>query len=658
MSRSIACLFAILLTVAPLHAAPLQSAKPGDLDGHSFDVVVVGGTPSGIACAVRAAREGLNVLLVNRHGHVGGIVTSGLGVWDTQWEGRRSPIYDEVREALFHYYKTKYGPDSQQYRDALPGKTGHTNGRYAPHVAEEILNELIARETRLTVLLDHVPTDVERDGSLVKHVTLRDVKDEKTLHVAAAAFVDATYEGDLAALAKAPYRVGREARSEYDEPHAGIIFMHPSIKAPDKAAEKIAAAHDALKLRKFTGFQSLMPEATGAADPAVQACNYRTILTTDAKNRVPIKQPADYAPYFLKSLEIFSGVESIPTGKFGWNRPQLIGLQTEYVEADWPTRKRIEDEHWQMTMGLLYFLQNDPTVPEGVRKAWLEYGLAKDEFADNGHRPYEMYIREARRIVGRAVYTEHDATLAPGLGRAPVHADSIAVTEWYMDSHSCTNARIPGGLEEGKFMLHHETFPGQIPYAAMLPKEIDNLLVPVCLSATHVAWGTVRLEPVFMQTGEAAGYAVALAQSSNLPPAKIDADQLVRKLSETKFMLSFFNDVDPASDELFAKAAQYFGTKGFFDTYNARLNEPLEIEIADVWAKGFKQLGEGTLDPMSLIREVARPKNSTESASGNQFRAKAGLPRAQIPHPGTSDTISRGFALQILYKAIQETASP
>ena len=572
MHRTIACLFAILLTAAPLHAAPLESANPDDLNGRSFDVVVVGGTPSGIACAVRAAREGLKVLLVNRHAHVGGIVTSGLGVWDTQWEGDRSPIYDEVREALFNYYKTKYGPDSQQYRDALPGKTGHTNGRYEPHVAEEIFNDLIARESRLTVLLDHVPTDVEREGALIKHVTLRSIRGAKASRVAAAAFVDATYEGDLAALAKAPYRVGREARSEYDEPHAGIIFMHPSSNAPDKAAEKIAAAHDALKLRKFTGFQSLMPEATGAADPAVQACNYRTFLTTAARNRAPIAQPADYAPYFLKSLEIFSGVESIPTGKFGWNRPQLVGLQTEYVEADWPTRKRIEDEHWQMTMGLLYFLQNDPTVPEGVRKAWLEYGLAKDEFTDNGHRPYEMYIREARRIVGRAIYTEHDATLAPGLGRAPVHADSIAVTEWYMDSHSCTNARIPGGLEEGKFMLHHETFPGQVPYAAMLPKDVDNLLVPVCLSATHVAWGTVRLEPVMMQTGEAAGYALALAKSSNLPPAKVDTDQLVQKLSQSKFMLSFFNDVDPASDELAAKASQYFGTKGIINTYDARLD--------------------------------------------------------------------------------------
>jgi hypothetical protein len=658
MHRTIACLFALIVCITELHAAPLESANPGDLDGRSFDVVVVGGTPSGIACAVRAAREGLNVLLVNRHAHVGGIVTSGLSVWDTQYEGHRSPIYDEVREALFHYYKTKYGPDSQQYRDALPGKTGHTNGRYEPHVAEEIFNDLIARESRITVLLDHVLTDVERDGALIKHVTLQYTRGAKASRVSATAFVDATYEGDLAASAKAPYRVGREARSEYDEPHAGIIFMHPSSNAPDKAAEKIAAAHDALNLRKFTGFQSLMPQATGAADPAVQACNYRTILTTDAKNRVPIAQPADYAPYFLKSLEIFSGVESIPTGKFGWNRPQLVGLQTEYVEADWPTRKRIEDEHWQMTMGLLYFLQNDPTVPEGVRKAWLEYGLAKDEFADNGHRPYEMYIREARRIVGRAIYTEHDATLAPGLGRAPVHADSIAVTEWYMDSHSCTTARVPGGLEEGKFMLHHETFPGQIPYAAMLPKDIDNLLVPVCLSATHVAWGTVRLEPVLMQTGEAAGYALALAKSSKVSPAKIDTDKLVRKLSQSKFMLSFFNDVDPVSDELSAKAAQFFSTKGFFNTYDARLDKMLSDETANVWAKGFKQLRQGTLDPTALAQEVVKAEKSTSHASAGSFRKQFGLTPEKNVYNGSSGVISRGVALQILYQAIQEAQPP
>ena len=152
--------------------------------------------------------------------------------------------------------------------------------------------------------------------------------------VKAQTFADCTYEGDLAALAKVPYRIAREARAEFNEPHAGLIFMRPVMQAPDAETSRLAGLRDTLKLRKFSGFQQIMQQSTGAADDAVQACNYRTILTTDPANRVPMERPANYDPYFLKSLEIFSGVESIPTGKFGWNRPQIVARPTAYIEAN------------------------------------------------------------------------------------------------------------------------------------------------------------------------------------------------------------------------------------------------------------------------------------------------------------------------------------
>jgi hypothetical protein len=288
------------------------------------------------------------------------------------------------------------------------------------------------------------------------------------------------------------------------------------------------------------------------------------------------------------------------------------------------------DEHWEATLGLLYFLQNDPTVPEIVRRAYLEYGLAKNEFADHWHRPYEMYVREARRISGRTIYTQHDAMIAPGLLRAPVHADSIAVTEWYMDSHSCTTARVAGGLEEGKAMLHQETFPGQLPYRCLLPQGVDNLLVPVCLSATHVAWGTVRLEPVFMQTGESAGFAAALAVRNNTTPAKIAPDALVRKLAASHMMLSFFNDLDVTSDDPRVAAAQYFGTKGFFASYDARLDAALTKAVKAEWQKGFAELQNGTLDPMKLAIAVHAAE--------------------ELKSPATSDT--RGDALALMWKSL------
>jgi hypothetical protein len=625
---------------------------PADAASKRYDLLVVGGTPGGIACAVRGAREGLSVLLVNRHRHLGGILTSGLGVWDTQFEGGRSPIYDEVRATLFEYYRTTYGPESKQYADALPGKIGYTNGRFEPKVAEHVLNQLVNREAKLDVLLEAGPAEVQRQGALLKSVDLR-TSDGSSVRVAASVFVDATYEGDLAALAKVPYRVGREPRSEYDEPHAGIVFMRPSSLPTSPEGEKIAALHDALKLRKFSGWQDLMEISTGAADGAVQACNYRTILTSDPANRIPIEKPKNYAPYFLKSLEIFSGVDSIPGGKFGWNRPQLIGLQTPYVEADAAKRKQLEDEHWEMTLGLLYFLQNDLTVPELVRRSWQEYGLAKDEFANNGHRPYEMYIREARRIVGRKVFTQHDAMLAPGLLRAPVRRDAIAVTEWYMDSHTCTLARTPGGLDEGKFMLHHQTFPGQIPYAAMLPQGVDNLLVPICLSASHVAWGTVRLEPVWMQTGEAAGIAAALSHGKKITPAQLNAEQLVRDLCERRFLLSFFNDVDVATKDEEVVAAQYFGTLGFFHDYNVRLNEPLRATTAAPWADGLKKLLSGSIDEMALVRAVHQAERAVESATLTQAEFAALLPTSQrVSDAPSTQAITRGEALRWMYSIL------
>jgi hypothetical protein len=391
--------------------------------------------------------------------------------------------------------------------------------------------------------------------------------------------------------------------------------MRPVSQAPNAKAAQLAALHDALNLRKFPGWQVMLPQSTGAADAAVQACNYRTLLTTDPANRVPIPKPQNYEPYFLKSLEIFSGVTSIPNGKFSWNRPQLVGQQTAYVEATWDQRQRIMDEHWDMTLGLLYFLQNDPTVPEVVRKAWLEYGLAKDEFADNAHRPYEMYVREARRITGRAIYTQHDAMLAPGLGRAPIHSDSIAMTEWYMDSHSCTLARVPGGMEEGKMMLHQQTFPGQAPYRCLLPQGVDNLLVPVCLSATHVAWGTVRLEPVLMQTGESAGLAASLALRNSTTPAELNSDHLVRALCKRRSMVTFFNDIDVGSEDPRIPAALYFGTKGFFSDYDARLDAPLNEATLTVWKSGLDTLKRGKNEPGPLAAKVHAAERSDSPPS-------------------------------------------
>jgi hypothetical protein len=555
------------------------------------DLCVYEATPGGIAMAVRAAREGLSVVLVNHNDHLGGILSNGLGVWDTLWEGKRAPIYDEARQAIFDHYRTTYGEKSSQYRDALPGKSGHTNGKFEPKVAEMVLTGLVKKEPRIRVITNRVISVVKREDALIQSASFMNLwANVEAIEVQAKIFADCSYEGDLAALAKVPYRVGREARSEFNEPHAGVIFMSPVKSATTAEMARAAELHHKLKLRKFSGFQRIKnPESTGEADGNVQAFNYRTILSSDPANRLPVEKPVNYDPEKLKLLEHGSIVSPIPNSKRGWNRPQLVGMQTAYVEADWTGRQKIMNAFWDTTMALLYFLQNDPSVDPARQKSWREFGLAKDEFADNGHRPHEFYVREARRIKGRYIFTQHDAMLAEGLERAPVHTDSIGVTEWYLDTHACTPRRIEGALEEGKMMLDVETFPGQVPYRSILPQGVDNLLVPVCLSSTHVAWGTIRLEPTWMNLCESAGHAAAMAVQLRIAPAKLDPDALLRKLAASHVMLSFFNDVDVASNDQRVAAAQYFATKGFFADYDAKLDQPLTAAVKAVWQKKFEE---------------------------------------------------------------------
>ncbi|MAS92273.1 MAG: pyridine nucleotide-disulfide oxidoreductase [Verrucomicrobiales bacterium] len=604
--------FAILVCACCFWAAPVNSEET-----LRADLCVVEATPGGVACAVRAAREGLSVVLVNRTQHPGGILSSGLGVWDTVWEGKRSPIYDELRQAVFDSYRETYGEESSQYRHALPGESGHTNGKFEPRVIEGLIREMIEAEENITFLPGYIPVEVEREGRLLKSMLFQEFRGEKTKTVEALSFADCTYEGDVLPLAKVAYRVGRESREEFGEPHAGVVYMKSTKERPEEISDEEYEAHEALNFRSFSGFQEILfPESTGAGDGNVQAFNYRTILTDNPENRIPVTKPEDYDPEFLKTLEFTSIVRPIPNSKIGWNRPQIVGLHQEYVEGDWDTRQKVMDAHWDATMALLWFLQHDESVPEEKREHWLRYGLTKDEFPDNDHRPYEMYIREGRRLDGRYMLTQHDLAPVPGTLRAPAHPDAIAMTDWYADSHAVTKGGVRGSLDEGKMMLHAETWPGQIPWRCLLPKEVDNLIVPVCFSSTHVAWGAIRLEPTWMQTGEAAAYGVLLAKENGVMPGTLDSERLVRRLSKEGFLISFFNDVVVTKDDPLFAATQYFGTRGFFSDYVAALDAPLTEGIEKVWRTAVE--GDADANEISvLVHEISRKKDaSTGRARG------------------------------------------
>ncbi len=643
---------------APRPAEPVQlarDAEPAQVDAKAYDLIVVGGTGSGVMCAVRAAREGCSVLLVQHNRHIGGMMSNGLMQFDALYGGPRAPLFLELLRNIEAHYIRTYGKNSPDHQTIRYTHEHYPVGWAEPHVAEREFNRLVAGEKRLTLLLSHYPTAVDRDGAMLRGVTLRRYGGTQEIHVRAAMFADATYEGDLLALAKVPYRVGREARDEYGEPHAGVVFGNIETHlAPSDAVE------GRLNIRPYHSRQgSIDPTSPFTADGAVQAYNHRFCVTKDPANRILATSPPpgydreEYVHFERKSIATNAG----PNQKSHMNSPILPGENHGYPEGDWPTRERIIERHKNFGLGLMWFLQNDESVPAKQRQGFRAWGLAKDEFPDHDHVPYETYVREARRLVGRHVYTEHDNAPAPGLGRTPIFTDSIAITDWYMDSHACTTGSRPGYHYDGKLILTEESRPGQIPYRALLPKGVDNLLVPVCLSATHVAWGAVRLEPVWMETGEVAGVAAARALKEKRPPAQLAPDGLVRELCARRFLVSFFNDMNVGGSEPWIPAVQYLATRGFFPTYDARPGAPLTAGVARAWAEAASQLAAGTLDPMPLARRLfaMEAEPNARPVSLGEFAAllPAGL-REQFRKLGTPNEapLTRGEACRLLDVAL------
>ncbi len=578
-----------------------------------FDLVVVGATPGGIACAIRAARRGLRVLLTQYDHHIGGLWSNGLGATDTQYAGQRAPLYSEFCDRLLASYRERYGRDSAQYRACLakthsrysekgPASAADTHGageqpapradqyygkfNFEPHRAEQVLNAMVAAESRLTLWLNAWPVACAQEARQIRSVTFRFSDGRADAAVGAAVFADCTYEGDLFALAGAPYRVGREARGEFGEPHAGRIFTALHFATPEEVGYPREAVEGRLNLEPYEAIsQQIYAGSTGEGDRKVQAYTFRLCLSNDPANRVMPEKPAGYdRGIFLRMRNRWSLGSAIPNGKLKWNTSNLPGGNWEYPEADWPRRREILQRHRDHALGFLWFLQHDEAVPESLRFRAREYGLAKDEFTDNGHVPWEMYVREARRLDGRYVFREQDGTLGPGLRRAPIHRDSIAITEWGMDSHSVSMEIVPGSRREGKILLTELTRPGQVPWRCLLPPKHDNLLVPVCLSSTHVGWGTIRLEPTWMHIAESAAIAAALAVREGVVPAQLKVSRLQRELVEHGIMISFFNEFDMATKEPWVPAVQFFGAKWFFASYDARPREALDQETARRWA--------------------------------------------------------------------------
>ena len=434
----------------------------------SADVFVVGGTPGGLACAVRAAREGLRVVLVNHTPVLGGMLANGLSLWDAFYDGARAPIYDEFSQAIRAHYRDTYGDGSPQHRAACPGPRlmDHAAGAFEPSVVQSISERMVAAEKGITLRRHTDVMQVRREG---RHIAAVRVGEER---ITARTFVDASYEGDLMALAGVSYRVGREGRTEFSEPHAGRIFARKVVaRSPEGYATSPREAFEGrFNLRTWHNpTVEVLPASTGEADAAVQAYNYRLCLTHRAEIRRLPDKPANYdrRQYLHLSPTTRLGAIGVVNGKGGWNLGRPIGWNFEFPDATWPKREAIMRRYLDYALGMMYFLQNDEAVDSGTRELNRQWGLAADEFADNDNIPYEVYARETRRLIGRYVFNEHDGLCAPGRERPPAHADSIAFTDWPLDSVQCLPESIVHKGEtipEGAFFLSEESRPAQVPY--------------------------------------------------------------------------------------------------------------------------------------------------------------------------------------------------
>ena len=547
----------------------------------SYDLVVVGATSGGIAAALTAARLGDKVALVSPSPWLGGMMTGGLSRTDFGSMKSAGGLFKEFTDRVRAYYTKKYGPDSPQLKASR-------NGYYfEPRVAKWIFSELLAEQPNITVLREHYPRDVVKIGNRViaLYVLDRPRMIRKTLR--AKVFIDATYEGDVAAQAGAAYRIGRESRGEFGEPHAGELFWEP-------VARKVVFG-------------------SGAGDRKVQAYNYRLCLTRNPENQIPFPLPERYdrARYVtllpdiasgrVKNMEQVLSILPLPEEKFDANNhplgnpsSDLIGGGDSYPEADLWEREIIAKAHREHVLGLLYFVQHDAEVPESFRSEAQKWGFAYDEFIDNHRFPTQLYVREGRRIVGDYLFTQNDAQSLDPEYRPNFHRDSIAVADYPIDSHGTTPER--DGLLEGFFYLPGtQTRPSQVPYRVMTPQGIEGVLVSVCVSCTHIGYGTLRMEPVFMSLGTTAGTAAHLAIRHRVLPSQISAEELQRELLAQQHVICVFNDV-PLEHPAWA-ALQWFGARGFFPTYQAHPDEIITRAQAAQWLWQWLQLQKSDLPP-------------------------------------------------------------
>lgn len=535
----------------------------------SFDVVVYGGTSAAITAAVQAAKMGKTVAVVSPDKHLGGLSSGGLGATDS---GNRTVVGGLSREfyhRLWQYYQRDEAWTFQKMprENGIPGQGGRgidnateTMWVFEPSVAEKIFEGFVS-EYKIPVykseLLDREKGVVKDDASIASITTLSG-KTFKGKY-----FIDATYEGDLMAAANVTYVTGREANAQYGESLNGVQvghavshqfsgFVDPYVEKGKPESGLLPFVHEKINAKD------------GEADDFIQAYCLRMCLTNDPKNMVPIEKPENYNELdyelLLRSIEagqkIFMTFSPMPNYKTDSNNNQAvstdyIGGNYNYPDGSYEEREAIYEAHRNWQQGLLWTLQHNERVPENIRKQHLAWGLAKDEFVDNGNWPKQLYVREARRMKSDFVVSERhlryiDETLRP-IGMGSYNMDSHNIQRYVaIDSEGRATVRNEGDVQV------NPGGPYPIDYGAIIPpkKECDNLLVPVCVSCTHIAFGSIRMEPVFMILGQSAATAACLSIDANVAPQDLDYEILRQRLLDDGQVLEYN---DPNSSRILSK---------------------------------------------------------------------------------------------------------
>lgn len=575
-----------------------------------YDVVIVGGTPGGITCAISAAREGMSVAILERTNHIGGLPANGLGATDISTRGATTGLFLEFVNRNLQYYQETYGADSQQVKDCSEGY------HFEPSVAERSFLGMLDEYPSITVLysrqFDCLPDNVTKEGETILGIKVLNKDNSAIEEYAGGVFIDATYEGDLAAAAGVPYHIGRESATEYGEPCAGRIFRHWGVQ--------------------FVGGG----ESEGSSymgDNAVQAYNYRLCLTSDEANMTKIKKPTKYNREDYVSLidDVWTGrntgIETaklteadyqanrealkagkrtlisgdpwgiakitnmvrLPNAKTDANNQHMAFISTDLPEENWPWpsaswewRDKFAERLKEYTLGLIWFVQNDKALPRQFRKECRKWGLSSTEYMDNNNFPRQVYVREGRRMDGQYFFTASDAiAVAPGK-RPPIHSSSITSCHYALDSHACYKR------ETGKVHLDgffgYESVPYTVPFGVMVPRKLSNLLFPVPVSGSHVGFSTMRMEPCWMALGEAAGVAAAQSIKEGKKVQELCIDRIQDRLLKNKASLVYFKDIAPGHPDF--NMVEKMALKGYITGWEAELDK----EASEQEINGFQAL--------------------------------------------------------------------